>query len=165
MRKVRFFQFLAIILCLGLASCATIKDIVNPYDEDFHCRAKDSEGKCVDTPTAYQDARYPQPIAEGQPSPDSSKKSNAVYLFGSAITEDQTAPVPLVSVKDVAKASQYKAITDLLENPKAPLLAPPKVLRVLILPYKGEKNELFMTRYAYLEIEKAAWILTDIKEK
>ena len=151
MRKIKPFQFLAILFCLGLGSCATMKDIVNPYDEEFHCRAKDTEGKCVDTPTAYQDARYPQPTAEPQR------------------TADGKVPVMLVSPVNVSKAeaktSQYKAITELLDKPEAPMLNPPKILRILILPYKGEKNELFMTRYAYLEIEKASWVLTDIKEK
>jgi conjugal transfer pilus assembly protein TraV len=147
MRKIKSFQFLAILFCLGLGSCASVKDVVNPYDEEFHCRAKDTEGKCVDTPTAYQDARFPQPAVESN-----------------ADAEEKT-PTLNVPSKAEAKASQYKAIAELLDNPETPLLNPPKVLRVLILPYKGEKNELFMTRYAYLEIEKAAWVLTDIKEK
>ena len=150
MRKIKSFHFLVILFCLGLGSCATIKDVVNPYDEEFHCRAKDTEGKCVDTPTAYKDARYPQPTVE----------------MSQPIGEGQTlAQDPTINAKAEAKASQYKAIAELLDNPETPLLNPPKVLRVLILPYKGEKNELFMTRYAYLEIEKAAWVLTDIKEK
>ncbi len=147
MRTNKSFEFMAILFCLGLGSCATLNDVVNPYDEQFHCRAKDTEGKCVDTPTAYQDARYPQPAVES--------------------TADAEGKTPTLNVpsKAEAKASQYKAIAELLDNPEPPLLNPPKVLRVLILPYKGEKNELFMTRYAYLEIEKAAWVLTDIKEK
>lgn len=159
MRSKKLFYLCAVLLGLGLQSCATLKEMVNPYDEQFHCRAKDTEGKCVDTPTAYQDARYPQPAVE-----DPAKKDGKVYLFGSAISEEPI-PTPPISAKDAAKASQYKSITDLLDNPEAPLLKPPKILRILILPYKGEKNELFMTRYAYLEVEKASWVLTDIKEK
>jgi conjugal transfer pilus assembly protein TraV len=165
MQSKKLFYLCAVLLGLGLQSCATLKDVVNPYDEQFHCRAKDTEGKCVDTPTAYQDARYPQPAVEDQPAPDPAKNNGKVYLFGSAISEGQPIPAPPVSAKDAAKASQYKSITDLLDNPEAPLLKPPKILRILILPYKGEKNELFMTRYAYLEVEKVSWVLTDIKEK
>jgi conjugal transfer pilus assembly protein TraV len=161
MRSKKLFSIFAVLLGLGLQSCATLKEMVNPYDEQFHCRAKDTEGKCVDTPTAYQDARYPQPAIEEGPA----KKDGKVFLFGSAISEGQPIPAPHVSAKDAAKASQYKSTTDLLDNPEAPLLKPPKILRILILPYKGEKNELFMTRYAYLEVEKASWVLTDIKEK
>ncbi len=131
----------SLLLLALLSACAPVKDIINPYEENFKCRAKDSEGKCVDTPSAYKDARYPSAIAAGA-------GENSINI----------------SQLD-AQNSRYKTLADLLENPEAPLLNPPKILRVLVLPYKGDNNELFMTRYAYLEIEKAQWILTDIKEK
>ncbi len=143
MRPTNLFCLLLIFFCLSLQSCASFKEVVNPYDEEFHCRAKDTEGKCVDTPTAYDDARHPEPTS----------------------TPGQIAvPDPSAGLKAEARDSQYRTITNLLENPKTPLINPPKILRVLILPYKGEKNELFMSRYAYLEIENASWVLTDIKE-
>jgi conjugal transfer pilus assembly protein TraV len=94
----------------------------------------------VDTPSAYKDARYPPAIAGAG--------ENSLNI----------------SQLD-AQNSRYKTLADLLENPDAPMLNPPKILRVLVLPYKGDNNELFMTRYAYIEIEKAQWILTDINEK
>ena len=34
-----------------------------------------------------------------------------------------------------------------------------------MLPYEGAKGELFMTRYAYIQVEDAKWILTDQQEK
>ena len=42
-----------------VSGCAGVKDAVNPYEENFRCKAKDSEGKCLDTPTAYKEARLP----------------------------------------------------------------------------------------------------------
>lgn len=130
----------SLLLMALLSACAPVKDVINPYEENFQCRAKDSEGKCVDTPSAYKDARYPPAIAGAG--------ENSLNI----------------SQLD-AQNSRYKTLADLLENPEAPMLNPPKILRVLVLPYKGENNELFMTRYAYIEIEKAQWILTDITEK
>ena len=79
-----------------------MKNVVNPYDEDFHCRAKDTEGKCTDTPGAYQDARYPEPTKE-------------VLVSATDGTTVQVNPLR-VSAKEEAKASQYKTITELLEN-------------------------------------------------
>lgn len=38
--------------------------MLNPYNEDFKCRAKDDMGECIDTPTAYQKARYPETETE-----------------------------------------------------------------------------------------------------
>jgi len=132
-------QLLAGILILLYASgCAGVKDAVNPYEENFRCKAKDSEGKCLDTPTAYKEARLP----DGQ-------------------TNEATSNASQIE----AQTSRYKALADLLEAPETPVLNPPKILRVLLLPYKGENNELFMTRYAYLEIEPSQWVLTEVSEK
>jgi conjugal transfer pilus assembly protein TraV len=129
---------LLIALCLGLQSCAGVKDAVNPYDEHFHCRATDQEGRCVDTPTAYKDARHP----------------------AATVTPD-----PARTMKEEELASQYRTVANLLKSPRTPLLRPPKILRVLILPYQGEHNELFMTRYAYLEVRPPAWVLSVVREK
>ena len=127
------------LLVLALASgCARVKNAVNPYEEDFKCRAKDSEGKCVDTPSAYKEARYP---------------------------DNQTADNSANALQLEAQNSRYKTLAGLLEAPETPVLDPPRILRVLLLPYKGEHNELFMTRYAYLEIEPAQWVLTEVSEK
>ena len=132
-------QLLAsILILLCVSGCAGVKDAVNPYEENFRCKAKDSEGKCLDTPTAYKEAWLP----DGQMS---EAASNASQIE--------------------AQNSRYKALTDLLEAPETPVLNPPKILRVLLLPYKGENNELFMTRYAYLEIEPSQWVLTEVSEK
>ena len=127
------------LLVLSLVSgCASVKDAVNPYEENFKCRAKDSEGKCVDTPSAYKEARLPD-----NQNTNSSTSTSQIE----------------------AQNSRYKMLTDLLEAPETPVLNPPRILRVLLLPYKGENNELFMTRYAYLEIEPAEWVLTEVSEK
>ena len=132
-------QLLAVIVILFCVSgCAQVKDAVNPYEENFRCKAKDSDGKCLDTPTAYKEARLPGgQLSEATPNTSQIEAQN----------------------------SRYKALTDLLEAPETPVLNPPKILRVLLLPYKGENNELFMTRYAYLEIEPSQWVLTEVSEK
>mgnify|MGYP003619564083 FL=1 len=127
------------LLVLSLVSgCASVKDAVNPYEENFKCRAKDSEGKCVDTPSAYKEARLP---------------------------DNQGTDSSISTSRIEAQNSRYKTLVDLLEAPETPVLNPPRILRVLLLPYKGENNELFMTRYAYLEIEPAQWVLTEVSEK
>ena len=127
------------LLVLNLVSgCASVKDAVNPYEENFKCRAKDSEGKCVDTPSAYKEARLP---------------------------DNQGTDSSISTSRIEAQNSRYKTLVDLLEAQETPVLNPPRILRVLLLPYKGENNELFMTRYAYLEIEPAQWVLTEVSEK
>jgi conjugal transfer pilus assembly protein TraV len=116
-----------------------VKDVINPYNEDFKCRAKDDAGKCIDTPTAYKEARYPE-TKEGHPEPGD-------------------------VMKQAAQDKRYKVLAELLEEPKKPVLQPPKILRVLLLPYQGEQEELFMTRFVYVKIEDSQWVLTDLAEK
>ena len=126
---------IGLLILTVVAGCAPVKNAGNPYEENFRCRAKDSEGQCVDTPTAYRQARVPDPATE-----------------------------TTSTVQDEAQGERYRAISDLLAAPETPLLNPPKILRVLLLPYRGEANELFMSRYAYLEIEPAEWVLTEVRE-
>lgn len=113
---------------------------LNPYNEDFRCRAKDDTGECIDTPTAYQKARYPAPLSE-----DKSLEPK--------------------NLKQDIQDSRYKMLAGLLKEEKKPMLQPPKILRVLLLPYKGENEELFMSRYVYVKIEDSKWILTDLAEQ
>lgn len=130
-------QLLAsILILLCVSGCAGVKDAVNPYEENFRCKAKDSEGKCIDTPAAYREALRP----DGQ---------------------DAAATASRIETEN----SRYKAVAELLSAPDTPVLNPPKVLRVLLLPYRGENNELFLSRWAYLEVEQAQWILSEVSEK
>lgn len=133
----RFKSVLTVLILLGLSACAPLEKAVNPYEEDFKCRASDETGKCIDTPSAYKEARHPNidPIQPGMPNPNLSE-------------EDQ----------------RYQMVAGLLEAPKKPILQPPKIMRVLLLPYEGEGEELFMTRYVYLKVEESDWILSDINE-
>lgn len=129
----RFKWLAAVLIMAGLPACSPLERAVNPYEETFQCRASDETGKCIDTPSAYQEARYPR-VEPGQQAGTSQV--------------DQ----------------RYQLLAGLLEEPKRPILQPPKIMRVLLLPYEGEESELFMTRYVYLRVEEADWILTDINE-
>lgn len=134
----RFRQMIALLTLLALSACAPIEKAVNPYEEEFKCRASDETGKCIDTPSAYKEARFPmveEPVGAEPPSPGSKEADH-----------------------------RYQMVAGLLEEPEKPILQPPKILRVLLLPYEGEGEELFMTRYVYLKVEESDWILSDISE-
>ncbi len=55
----------------------------------------------------------------------------------------------------------YDRISDLLRAPSTPVVVPPKVMRVLMLPYEGKDSELYMLRYAYIFVDRPHWVLTD----
>ncbi len=149
------------------AGCAPMEKVVNPYDEDFNCKAPSDTGKCVDTPTAYLMARYPSPADDPDKYLDDGVRitatGNQVTGNNQATTTPQSRIIvhPTLTVED----QRYKDISQILQQPKKPILAPPKILRVLLLPYTGEGDELFMTRFVYVQVEKSKWILSDIEEK
>jgi conjugal transfer pilus assembly protein TraV len=106
---------------------------MNPYASDFAC-PDPGNGKCVSMEDAYSEsiASRLDPARPKQPT-DSSDYEDALY----------------------------GRITGLLREPETPVVVPPKVMRVLMLPYEGEDNELFMLRYAYIFTEPPRWVLTD----
>jgi conjugal transfer pilus assembly protein TraV len=172
-----------------LSGCSGFKTVINPYEEDFRCRTRDDAGKCVDTPSAYKEARFPDTDStstdtvctnangEKVPCPETSgnqggSQSECRDVEGAIIPCPQTPDN--ITITKVSKAninqltaqnSRYKALTELLEEPDKPMLEPPKIMRVLMLPYKGESDELFMTRYVYLKLKDSQWVLTDISEQ
>jgi len=108
---------------------------LNPYNENFRCQAPEDSGQCVDTKTAYEEA-----TGLGQGAGGTQKKAG-----------------------ESAEAARLTRLAELLQEPQTPMIAPPRVLRVLILPYKGS-GDLFMARYAYLQVEPANWVLTGVDE-
>jgi len=59
------------------------------------------------------------------------------------------------------KQSLFKRFDDLLQEPATPVVAPPQVMRVLLLPYKGDGNELYMLRHVYFFVDEPRWVLGD----
>jgi conjugal transfer pilus assembly protein TraV len=150
-------SLLLLLSLLLLSGCGGVGRVVNPYEEDFKCRTRDDAGKCISTPSAYMEARFPDA--------DNASATNCTDGNG------DTTPCPPDSPHDsnihrlTAQNSRYKTLTALLAEPEKPMLEPPKIMRVLMLPYKGENDELFMTRYVYVKLKESGWVLTDISEK
>jgi conjugal transfer pilus assembly protein TraV len=179
------YVILPLLLPVLLSGCGGLGKVVNPYEENFKCRTRDDAGKCIDTPSAYKEARFPDAddttettCSDGQgnktPCPGATKDPNTLCtdIEGNSIPcspDESKITVIRVSKTNInqltAQNSRYKALTELLEEPDKPMLEPPKIMRVLMLPYKGESDELFMTRYVYLKLKDSQWVLTDISEK
>ena len=128
-------SILAVLSIVFLASCSTVGNTINPYKSNFHCPYKES-GKCITMTGAYDESRQElaQPAGPGKAaiSPTNGEKA---YQEG-----------------------VYRKLAGLLEEPKTPLIAPPKVMRVLLLPYKNDRN-LYMYRYVYFVVDDFRWVL------
>lgn len=59
----------------------------------------------------------------------------------------------------------YDRMAGLLKEPETPMVVPPKVMRVLMLPYEGQDEELYLFRYAYIFTDRPRWVLTDPLDK
>ena len=138
---------------IGLLLAATFFSsgcsILNPYKSEFTCPQKEN-GKCVGVDIAYDEslkkgtdgANNPEPIQKTSSKPEK------------AVGEKQNRRSDLLYQDEV-----YRKLTDLLRQPVTPLVAPPRVMRVLLLPYKGEGGELFMPRYVYFMADDPRWIM------
>ena len=141
MRQIVTFLAAALLL----AGCGSV---INPYHEDFSCKASDEGGACVDTMTAYADAHVTEP-ADNQP-PRPSVASTAVPGTADAGT-----------ARAVYEDRYYRRLAGLLDEPQVPVIEPPKIMRVLVMPYQGEGGELFMPRYSFIQVEDARWVLAE----
>ena len=120
---------------LLLSGCS----LLNPYESSFSC-PETGAGKCVSVQSAYRESTLPL----------------------TATTSDIPAENPLPgSAENRYRAALLDTFTGLLKEPVTPVVAPPKTMRVLILPYTGQDNELNMVRYVYFFVDEPRWLLGD----
>ncbi|MDI6615089.1 MAG: type IV conjugative transfer system lipoprotein TraV [Syntrophaceae bacterium] len=121
--------------------------VLNPYKSEFTCPQKEN-GKCVGVETAYDESLQKKNKYE-------SLEPASQNLPGKSST-GQAEKVNLLYQEEV-----YRKLTGLLRDPVTPLIAPPRVMRVLLLPYTGDGGELFMPRYVYFMADDPRWIMGD----
>ena len=128
-------SILAVVSIALLTACSTVGNTINPYKSNFNCSYKES-GKCISMTGAYDESRQ--------------DKSQA--------TDPAKGAVLPTNGEKAYQEGVYKKLAGLLDEPKTPLIAPPKVMRVLLLPYKNDRD-LYMYRYAYFVVDDFRWVL------
>jgi conjugal transfer pilus assembly protein TraV len=123
--------------------------VLNPYRSEFTCPQKEN-GKCVGVDNAYYESLTK--TKDKIENPESLKKDNS---------DKAKAKVGGQKSENLYQEEVYRKLTGLLREPVTPLVAPPKVMRVLLLPYKGDGGELFMPRYVYFVADDPRWIMGD----
>ncbi|TAK09828.1 MAG: type IV conjugative transfer system protein TraV [Candidatus Manganitrophaceae bacterium] len=139
MRTIIFILFLVM-----LTGCA----VFNPYNDDFTC-PKTFNGKCVSPKQAYRESLENTPGEDQEAIKPLKDLKEDLNLKGSAI-------------EATYQNALFEKLTALLKEPATPMIAPPQIVRVLILPYKGEGAKLFMPRYVYLIIDEPKWVLGNL---
>ncbi len=136
MRKIVLLSF-AVFFLYGCGH------IFNPYSSKFQC-PETYKGACVSTKAAYRRS------IEDRDKPRQAK--------------DQEASSKAPSPGEVYRENLYTKMARLIEAPRAPMVAPPDVARVLILSYTGDDNVLFSYRYVYFFLDKPRWILSPVED-
>ena len=137
MRKLIFY----LVLAAALSGCA---GAMNPYSSSFSC-PNFKNGRCESVEDAYKsstDGKYQ----------DLWKESGA-----GKSKKEKIEPTDA----DLYQSTLYGRLNGLLKSPVSPMVVPPQVMRVLILPYTGRDNELYMERYVYLFLSGPKWLLND----
>lgn len=135
--KLKLLVCVAPLVVFGCASA------MNPYSENFTCPIMEN-GKCVPISQAYQESVTGQQITLEE----KKQKEQSDYS----------------PVEEAYRDALFMKLSNLLREPKTPLVVPPKVVRVMILPYQDATGkEFYSARYIYTIVEEPQWILQNLK--
>lgn len=149
-------------MLLFTTGCASV---FNPYDSEFQCPDTD-KGRCVGIPKAYEmsvsgDDPENANDSESKSPGDNHSLTRAQRPSGNSEdgTEHRTADIKYDYLN-----KKYEKMAALIGKPATPLVVPPDVVRVLILSYTGNDNNLFGYRYVYFFATEPGWIMSSGKE-
>src|ERR1039457_1691039 len=182
-------KFAVLAALFMLNGCASI---LNPFESKFAC-PDNPKGKCISIKGAYNedlasstDGKFnpddtlpateirknnheaPRQVDSVQEAP----KGKSCCTGKPDTTEEMPmAPQPaLQQVRNDVPVQEYrdaslKKVTKLLRDPVSPLVAPPHVMRVLILPYEDDDGTLNLQRFHYVMVDRPKWVLGDYLAK
>lgn len=154
-----------------LAAIASGCSILNPYDAEFPCKGG-FPGKCTNVREAHleslagldggvKEQRNPPPC-EGE---DCQSRKFSGRSEQQGVGDQLLRTAEAKTAEGTYKESLYRRLDGLLQEPKMPVVAPPKVMRILMLPYKGQDGEFYMMRHLYFFVDEPRWVLGDSIEE
>lgn len=139
---------------LSAAGCSSIGKAMNPFESEFSCSG--GKGEDAGTCSSMQEA-YAAAIKDGEKDPPAEQPATN----GS----EGMKTISVVEARDSYRTATYQKLTKLIKAPVTPMVAPPTVLRILILPYQDEDNGLNLMRYSFIMADKPRWILGNYLEE
>lgn len=156
--------------------------LLNPYESEFKCKDADT-GTCKSLMSAYNDAKgesvektvsdtesivtpyFKQTYAYKKNPLSFLAKARSKMLVYSWDRHVEERKLPKEDPKQMYEKDKFETLSKLLSKTNKPLVAPPKVLKVLIYPYSsGDRSEVLnMQRFVFLKVEDSKWIF-DPKE-
>lgn len=153
----RFVVLAALVaICCGSSGCAVIGKGMNPFESDFvDCSSEENIDACSSVDQSYSMEVSPKKHAKKVGEPKDEKVDGSGQKTISLIEEADSS----------YRAATLQKMTKLLKEPVTPMVAPPTVLRVLILPYKDDDDGLNLMRHTYIMVDKPRWIMGDYLEE
>jgi len=149
--KLLVTSMLFVFLCAGCS-------LLNPYEKEFSCPQKE-KGKCVSVKDAYKESLHKKWRINSGNTEDSDKEGTGNANEGEPAQKKEEVSVD--SQKREYEQAVFGKLKGLLKEPETPMITAPKIMRVLLLPYKGQSNELYMSRYIYFIADQPKWIMGD----
>jgi len=137
-----------VLICIAILSFTGCASVFNPYQEEFQC-PDTYKGKCVSMKTAYNES------IEGVKYNNKDGKENPLVKSNNHKPNN---------AQDEYQKRLYKKLADIIEEPEVPVVIPPKVLRVLILSYTNNDNDMYGHRYVYILAQEPKWVFSTFKE-
>jgi conjugal transfer pilus assembly protein TraV len=141
-----------------MSGCA----LLNPYDSGFSC-PETGNGKCVSVQSAYKESATSVSDQATNGTADQKDEECRVQHNSDGICPEgkNSAALKFKSPESRYRSALLDTFSGLLKEPVTPIVAPPNTMRVLILPYTGQDNELNMLRYVYFFVDEPHWLLGD----
>lgn len=170
MKHINNRVWFGVLLCLIFLSSGCSR-LFNPYSSEFSC-PDPYKGTCQATKDSYKDslsgadqqasetfraqqASNPEPKPKRDGEKDCTKCSNGTSKGCNNCSAQPSKP----SEEALYKKELFSKLTSLIEEPRTPIVVPPDVMRILLLGYTGDENELFSHRYIYIFTNEPRWII------
>ncbi len=142
----------ALVIFLNFSGC---QSLFNPYDDSFQCPDVD-EGGCMSIPNAYRQSLSGKSNPEGT----CSECRNSLEKNESGLLKSEEAE----KSRALYQKKKFEILHHLIDSDKPPIVVPPEVVRVLVMSYTGDEDEMFGYRYIYFFATDPAWLLSTAME-
>jgi len=150
-----------------LTGCSTVGKVFNPYDSEFMCPDV-GFGKCATMDQAYKEsyeahAENEMVLTEQGAETVSDNEGNEKCKDGKCKEKEGTEAGPIKREPDpeyIYRDRLFKEMASVIEESETPLLAPPKIGRVLVLNYSDTEDVFYSSRHIYFITKDPQWVLS-----
>jgi conjugal transfer pilus assembly protein TraV len=152
-----------LLIAFVLTGCSTMSEVFNPYDEEFMCPDV-GYGKCATMDEAYKESYEAHAENEMVLTEQGAESINGKCQSGKCKNEEaeegEEAPVKMGPDPEYNYRNRlFQEMASVIEDTETPLLAPPKIGRVLVLNYSDTEDVFYSSRHIYFITKNPQWVL------